>query len=212
MDTTDHDELDQVLRRLASPTTQITPAVEDELASMTIATRRAARPIVRKRAWRLSLTAGIPVVAVFGIGAAAMATGLWAPWAQTPDGTFTYTLPSGMTCEQRVGDLHSENPDIQRAVQEIFATTDVVAESDVAARYERLLTEDSALEYAQATVDSNSGLPGYGTIEDVIYGMAVRTAVNNTVNEELVDRGFFQSDEQYSMSLRGQSLCGEVAP
>lgn len=151
-------------------------------------------------------------MAVFGIGAAAMATGLWAPWAQTPDGTFTYTLPSGMTCEQRVGDLHSENPDIQRAVQEIYATMDVVADSDVAARYERLLTEDSALEYAQATVDSNSGLPGYSTIEDVIYGMAVGTAVNKTVNEELVERGFFRADEQYSMSLRGQSLCGEDTP
>lgn len=212
MDTTDHDELDQVLSRLAAPTTQITPAVEDELASLTIATRRAARPDARKRAWRLSLTAGIPVVAVFGIGAAAMATGLWAPWAQTPDGTFTYTLPSGVTCEQRVGDLHSENPDIQRAVQEIYATMDVVADSDVAARYERLHTEDSALEYAQAMVDSNSGLPGYSTIEDVIYGMAVRTAVNKTVNEELVERGFFQADEQYSMSLRGQSLCGEDIP
>jgi fatty acid desaturase len=83
VDTTDHDELDQVLRRLASPATQITPAVEDELASLTIATRRVARPVARKRAWRLSLTAGIPAVAVFGIGAAAMATGLWAPWAQT---------------------------------------------------------------------------------------------------------------------------------
>lgn len=212
MDTKDHDELDQVLRRLASPTTPITPAVEDELASLTIATMRAARPIARKRAWRLSLTAGIPVVAVFGIGAAAMATGLWAPWAQTPDGTFTYTLPSGVTCEQRVGDLHSENPDIQGAVQEIYATMDVVADSDVAARYERLLTEDSALEYAQATVDSNSGLPGYSTIDDVIYGMAVRGAVGKTVNEELVERGFFQPDEQYSMSLQGQSLCGEDIP
>lgn len=50
MDTRDHDELDQVLRRLAAPTTQITPAVEDELASLTIATRRAARPDARKRA------------------------------------------------------------------------------------------------------------------------------------------------------------------
>ena len=150
-------------------------------------------------------------MAVFGIGAAAMATGLWAPWAQTPDGTFTYTLPSGVSCEQRVGDLHSENPDIQRAVQEIFATTDVVAESDIAARNERLLTEDSALEYAQATVDSNSS-PGYGTIEDVIYGMAVRTAVLETVNEELVERGFQLTDERATMSLRGQSLCGEDIP
>lgn len=211
MDTTDHDELDQVLRRLASPATQITPAVEDELASLTIATRRVARPVARKRAWRLSLTAGIPAVAVFGIGAAAMATGLWAPWAQTPDGTFTYTLPSGVSCEQRVGDLHSENPDIQRAVQEIFATTDVVAESDIAARNEWLLAEDSAIEYAQATVES-SGSPGYGTIEDVIYGMAVRTAVLETVDQKLVERGFQVSDERDSLSLRGQSLCGEDIP
>ena len=211
MDTNDHDELDQVLRRLASPTTQITPAVEDELASLTIVTRRAARPVARKRAWRLSLTAGIPVVAVFGIGAAAMATGLWAPWAQTPDGTYTYTLPSVVTCEQRVGDLHSEDPDIQRAVQEIFDTMDVVAESDVDARYEWLLTQDSALEYAQATVESSSS-PGYSTTEDVVYGTAVRGAVLKTVNEELVERGFFQSDERDTMSLRGQALCGEDIP
>ena len=211
MDTKDRDELDRVLRRLAASTTQITPAVEDELASLTIATRRAASPDARKRAWRLSLTAGIPVVAVFGIGAAAMATGLWEPWAQTPDGTYTYTLPSGVICEERVGDLHSENPDIQRAVQEIFATTDIVAESDVAARYERLLAEDSTLEYAQATIEGSSS-PGYSTIEDVIYGMAVRGAVLYTVDEELVERGFDLSDERNMMSARGQALCGEDIP
>ncbi|PRB09956.1 hypothetical protein [Microbacterium sp. MYb62] len=210
MDTTDHDELDQVLRSLAAPTTQITPAVEDELASLTIATRRAVRPNARQRAWRLALTAGIPVVTVFGIGTAAMATGLWEPWAQTPDGTFTYTLPSGITCENRVGDLRSENPDIQRAVQDIFATMDVVAASDVAARNERLLTEDSARDYAQALVDG--GAPGHSTIEDVIYGMAVRTAVLETVEEELVERGFSPSDERDMLSTRGQWLCGEGTP
>lgn len=211
MDSNEHDELDHVLRRLASPATLITPAVEDELASLTIATQRAARPAPRRRAWRLALSAGIPVVAVFGIGAAAMATGLWAPWALTPDGTFTYTLPSGVRCEQRVGDLQSDDPDIQRAVQEIFATTDVVATSDVAGRNERLLADDSALEYAQATVDS-TGAPGYGTVEDVIYGMAVRSAVLETVDDELVERGFDLSGDGDTVSLRGQALCGEDIP
>lgn len=211
MDTKDHDELDRLLRRLASPTTQVTPAVEDELASLTIATRRASRPVVRKNAWRLSLAAGIPVVAVFGIGAAAMATGLWAPWAQTPDGTFTYTLPSGVICEARVGEIQVENPEIQRALQDIFATTNVVAASDVVARNELLLSEDSALEYARATVEGSSS-SGYGTIEDVIYGMAVRGAVLETLNEELVERGFDVSNKRNMLSLRGQWLCGDDVP
>lgn len=211
MDTRDHDELDQALRHLAFPTTQITPAIEDELASLTIASLRATRPVARKRAWRLSLSAGVPVVAVFGIGTAAMATGLWAPWAQTPDGTFTYTLPSGVVCEQRVGNLHAENPDIQPAVQEIFTTMDVVAESDVTTRNEQLLTEESALEYAQATVDDSES-PGFGTIEDVIYGMALRGAVLETVDQELVQRGFDMSDERNMISAQGQALCGEDIP
>lgn len=211
MDTTDRDELDLALLNVAYPTTQITPAVENELASLTIATLREARPRARKRGWRFVLTAGIPVVAVFGVGAAAVATGLWAPWAQTPDGTFTYTLPSGVRCEERIGNLHAENPDIQSAVQDIFATMDVVADSDVDAWNERLLAADSLHEYAQATVASSSS-PGYRTIEDVIYGMAVSHAVLETVDQELVERGFDLSDERNMISSQGQTLCGEDIP
>lgn len=211
MDIGDDDEIARVLRRLARPTTRITPEVEDELASLTIATLGETVPIARKRAWQFSLTAGLPVLLVFGVGAAAAATGLWVPWAQTPDGSFTYTLPSGVSCEQRVGNLRVDNPDIQRAVQEIFAEMDVVAQSDVAARNERLLAEDSALEYAQATVYSD-GSPGYSTIADVIYGMAVSAAVLETLDEELIARGFDMSDERNMISVEGQVLCGEDIP
>lgn len=212
MGNTDHGELDRTLQRLAHPATPITPLIEDELASLTITTMRESRPIAQRRVWRLSLTAGVSLAAVIGVGAAAAAAGLlWAPWAQTPDGSFTYKLPSGIACEERVGNLHAENPEVQQAVQEIFSSRDVVADSDVAAWNERLLAEDSALAYAEATV-RDSSLPGYSTTADVIYGMAVSRAVMETVDQELVQRGFDTSDERNMISIQGQTLCGEDIP
>ncbi len=205
---TDRDELDRALQQLAHPATPVTPAVEDQLAVLTITTLRESTPRRCRRASQAALIGGISLAAVLGIGATAVATGLWAPWALEPEGSFRYTLPSGVTCEQRVGDLVAENPDVRRAVQEIFASTDVVGTSDIAGWADRLGADDSARQYAEAIV-AQSDTPGTSTIEDVVYGMAVSQAVIETVSDELAARGFDVDDENNLISVQGQSLCGE---
>ena len=194
MATTDQDELDRALRDLAHPASPLTPGVEDELAMLTIATMREGFPR-RQRGWKFALAGGLSVAAVLGIGATAVATGLWAPWATTPDGSYRYTLPSGVTCEGRVGDLYAENPDVRAAVQQIFADTDVVSAADIAGSNSRLQADESAIEYAEVIAEQSDS-PGTTTPADVIYGMAVSQAVTETVNQELEARGFDMFDDR----------------
>lgn len=204
---TDHGELDQALRALAHPATALSPTIEDDLAELTIATMREGYPR-RRRAWRFAVTAGISAVAVLGVGATAVATGLWAPWAMKPDGSYRYALPSGVRCEGRVGDLYAENPEIRVAVQQIFTDIDVVSVADVAGWKDRLAADEPALQYAETTAEQSDS-SGTTTVADVIYGMAVSQAISETVTRELARRGFDMSEERNLISLQGQSLCGE---
>lgn len=210
-ETTEQDLFDQTVRRGAHPATTITSAMEYELAALTIATMHVATPRAQRRAWFVTWVAGISAATVLGAGAAAMAVGLgWLPWAQQPDGTFSYELPSGVRCEGRIGDLQAENPDIEAAVQQVFASIDVVATSDVAEWNRNLLADSSAVEYAQASVDS--GHTAMGNVADQIYGMAVSQAVLETLDDELTLRGFDMSDERNMIAVQGQALCGSDIP
>lgn len=204
----DQDDLDRALRSLARPATTITPAIEDELAKLTITTMREATSSSTSPPWRFAVAGVLSVGAIVGVGAAAVATGLWAPWAQTPDGSFTYVLPSGVTCEERVGDLYADNPDVRSAVQDIFATTDVVAVSDVAGSVAELEADDATVAYAEAALAAGD-VHGMTTTADVIYSMAVSNAVSETVQEQLAARGFDMSEEQNLISFQGQALCGQ---
>jgi hypothetical protein len=178
------------------------------LAALTVSTMRESVPVRRRKAWRVGAVSGVSLLAVLGAGAAAVAAGLWAPWATVPDGSFSYTLPSGVICEERVGDISVENPDVRRALQDIFATTDVMGEADINGWNDRLKAEESALEYAQEVVVADES-PGTTTVADVIYAMAVSRAVMEHVDTELAARGIDTTQDNNMMSLQGQALCGE---
>lgn len=184
------------------------PELEQEIARLTVGTMSAARSRPRRSA--AIIVAGSLAVLFAGGAAAAAATGLWHPWAEEPDGTFQYTLPSGVTCEERVGDIHAANPEVRSAIQEIFRSTDVVARADVGAFEERLRGDDEAVALAERWIDTGSTT--LTSTDDVLAQMATSRAVIDVVMIELEERGFDPEEPENMISARGQAICEGGAP
>lgn len=177
--------------------------LEMELARLTVSTRSAATE--RRRRSATVIAAGGLAVLFAGGAAAAAAAGLWNPWAEDPDGVFHYSLPSGATCEERVGDISVANPDVRTAIQEIFRTTDVVARADVGAFTARLRDDDGAVALAERWIDTGSTT--LTSTEDVLAQMATSRAVLDVVMIELEKRGFDPEEPENLLSARGQAIC-----
>jgi hypothetical protein len=199
------DELDRVLWVAGKTLTPRTTALEAELTGLVVATRsRAARGAAR-RPMRFAAAGALGLVLLGGTAAAA--SGLWAPWATTPDGVFVYVLPSGIECEERVGDITAESPQVRAAVHEIFAEMDVVAAADIDKWRQRLESDPAYVDVAQQWADE--GASGLRTVEDMIAQGAVSRAVMEVVDTELQERGFDPEAPENMASIRGQAMCGE---
>lgn len=68
---------------------------------------------------RAAVLAAAPVLTLGGAGAAAAAVLDWSPWAQQPDVAFTYTLPSGATCAQRLGNVTAADPAVADGIERL---------------------------------------------------------------------------------------------
>jgi hypothetical protein len=199
------DELDRVLQAAGTSLTPRTAVLEEELTGLAVATESKAARGVARRPVRLAAAGALGLVLLGGTAAAA--SGLWAPWATTPDGVFTYVLPSGIQCEERVGDITAENPRVRAAVHEIFAGMDVVAAADVDKWRQRLERDPAYVDVAQQWVDE--GTSDLHTVEDMIAQGAVSQAVMEVVDAELHERGFDPEAPENMTSIRGQWICGE---
>lgn len=199
------DDLDRALHVAGELIAPRTPELEWELARLSVATRERRR---RARSHRVGVIAAAGGVALLlAGGAAAAATGLWQPWAETPDGTFTYVLPSGIECEERVGEITAENPQVREAIQSIFRDTDVVEEADPAQWERRLQGQPEVVELARTRIES--GRTTLPTVDDVIAQMAVSRAVNDVIMTELEERGFDPERPENMIASRGQAICTE---
>jgi hypothetical protein len=132
---------------------------------------------------RAAVVAGVAVLAVTGAGAAAAVAQHWAPGE--PVGVFTYPLPSGAVCEERVGDLDAE-PAVVDAAVAFFASHDVLAEADVAGEIARMRADDD-LEHVLADGSVVSAVYGtsYYYSPDLEYQLAVTRSVNDLLTAEL---------------------------
>lgn len=199
------DELDRALQGAGELIAPRTPELEWELARLAVATRTRRR---RARSHRVGVIAAAGGVALLlAGGAAAAATGLWQPWAETPDGTFTYVLPGGIECEERVGEITAENPEVRAAIQSIFRDVDVVAKAEPAQWERRLQGQPEAVEIARTWIES--GRTTLPTVDDVIAQMAMSRAVNDVVASELEERGFDPGRSENMIESRGQAICTE---
>ena len=205
----DDDRGDRALAAAGALIAPRSPELERELVRLTARTKSAARSRGRRRSGVVATT-GTLVLLFAGGAAAAAATGLWHPWAEEPDGTFQYTLPSGATCEERVGDIHAGNPDVRSAIQEIFRSTDVVARADVGTFEERLRGDDGAVALAERWIETGSTT--LTSTDDVLTQMATSRAVIDVVMIELDERGFDPEEPENMISVRGQAICDGGMP
>lgn len=123
-------------------------------------------------------------------GAAAAAGGLWtAPWAQHPITSITYTLPSGTTCAQRIGDLHIADPRAQALIRDWLASAPLDDLIDVPSALAQIRSEPDTW-----TRNDGQAVPvGYGTRHydpDYEYDSAVWRAISTAISAKLTDAGF----------------------
>ncbi len=200
------DRLDELLSSSAPRTPLAENATRPALEQMAAAAAAAARP----RPPRRLLAAGIALA--LGLGGAGVATAAastlleWQPWAEDPVLAYTYTLPSGAQCEERIGLLETEgeDPDLLTVADEVFRTTDVMSLVDVEATILVMRTEDHRF----VNEDGTEEPAGYGTEHysaDHEYASAVSRAVNEVLVDELAARGFDRDD--ISLGYSGEAHC-----
>lgn len=163
------DPLDLLLNSSAPDTAD--PDLSDEFAAMVAAARLEVRPV--RRLPRYVATGALVGILLGGAGAAAAVTlGDWSPWAQHPDYSYTYTLPSGVRCEARLGNVSGSDAELVGAMKEYLASVDVLEIADVDAAIAVLRARE---EFADA---------------DAEYQLAVDMAVTTVLFEEMERQGF----------------------
>lgn len=202
-----YDRLDELLDQSSPRTTAITPDVTQELHHLVGETRAVSRG---RRRWSRPVVAGLATVLVIGGGtAAAAASGMWTlPWAASDSiASFTYTLPSGIECEQRVGGVTGTVPAVIEATEAFYRDTDI----------EALLTPDaiqSAIDRQRSgesihVLDDGTRVPGgYGTEfynADSEYMTAVINVVFTAMDDDLARQGLAGVDNE--ASLQSEPNC-----
>ena len=124
------DHLDELLDRSSPRTTPVTTDVADEITRLQAATAATVGNSPRRHLWRPVAAGFAALLLVGGVAtAAAAATGQWAlPWAPNDAvASFSYTLPSGGECEQRIGGVGGMKSDEIAAVESFYRHADFKA-------------------------------------------------------------------------------------
>jgi hypothetical protein len=211
------DAMTRMLTASAPRTIALTPAVEDELARMSVAARTDTKPAAsRKRLTpRVAAVALAGVLVLGGAGAAAAATGGWwsSWWAAEPDGVAHYTLPSGTQCEHRIGGLMigMRYEHIREFARDWYATADLDA-----------IVADGVDEHIAAAradmdrwfwADDGTRQPAwYGTEHypspDQEYLDAAQQSISAALNDALEDSDL---DLTIAPEGRGLEISGEIS-
>jgi len=201
--TPEPDMLDDLLASSAPRTSTLTPELEHELVAMSVDAEYEARPAGRLRRMPRAAVVGIAAVLVLGgAGAAAAATlSDWAPWATTPDASFTFTLPSGAVCEQRYGNVKGTD-EVTQAIREYMKQVDVLQLADIDAELQRARADENV----QVNADGSQEPGGYGTPyynADSEYLQAVMQATSKVITTELDRQGI----DYEGSSWEGEAHC-----
>ncbi len=206
-DLDERDPLDDLLAASAPRLAELDAELRDATIALTVAAEREARPAGVLRRMPRPVVVGVAAALLLGgAGAAAAATAQdWVPWAQTPDAAYTYTLPSGAVCEQRMGHVQSSDEDVNQAVRDYVARVDLLALADVDAALETLRGGEST----QQLPDGSSAPGGDGTdySADSEYSDALSLAIGELIRDELERQGFDLDDPDLNLSYEGQAFC-----
>ncbi|MBF0816340.1 hypothetical protein E4U02_07945 [Microbacterium paludicola] len=198
---TETDELDALLAG-ADPTSRADGDVRAELERMSETPRRGR---LRRFPPRAAVATVAAVLVLGGGTAAAAATGAlgWQPWAEDPDAAWTYTVPSGATCELRVGNLTGAEPEVAAAVREFYATHDVLTDEAIAAVIEERRAGQHSITVGAEEVDVAWDDPRIYDADDE-YTAAVHRVASEAMWEHLEAEGIALGPDG---SYEGESHC-----
>ena len=176
------------------------------------ASSTAQREVRNSRPNRRGLFVGVALSSVLlaGAGVAVAAEVIeWPDWAADPTGAYTFVLPSGVSCEAKLGNVltyNGERRDELRAdLKDWFEHTDIVAEvTPVVADF---IEESRAGRNLVKLDDGTEVEGGYGTEyynADLEYEMAFNHALNALVYEEVARLGY---PDDLLMSHESASFC-----
>jgi hypothetical protein len=191
------------------PAAELSAAVAD-LVGRTRGGGRAARPQRRRR----TIVAGATVafLAVGGAAAAATAIGGWVnPWAAKPQAALSFVLPSGTRCEERIGDLHIDDPEANAMIHHWLAghTLDQVADVDAALVAVRA-KGDTWHRKDGTKVEVGYGTPYYDA--DYEYAAAVSRAIATAVTGKLAEAGYRGADYRWGGEVRCEGGVDPTTP
>ncbi|MFL2002195.1 MULTISPECIES: hypothetical protein [unclassified Microbacterium] len=217
------DPMDDLLNRTAPPPIESGSALGRDLRMVSREARRHARhttvPGPRTRPARVALGAGLAVLLVAGAGTAVAATTFdWAPWAQDPDISYPFALPSGRDCEARVQMLVvtsiDENGRIETAYDETvadhFRAFDAIGASDVEESITEVLNRKGSGSMIVIHPDGQiSDMPETpeGPTQDDVYAAAVDDALGDALRTEAVAYGL--TEDQWNSN---EVILCEAAP
>lgn len=199
-------DLDDRLREAAPPLEHV-PDLQPAIVDLVAATRltRPRRRVGRRGVLIGTTTAGIVLAGT--AAAAALGIGGWTTlWGKDPDGAIGFTLPSGVECEYRIGNLSSTSPE---RTDELRAwlddhTLDQVA--DIDATLKDMRAEDQTHIRDDGTeVEVGYGTPYYDA--NVEYFDAVNRAVNTAIADRAEETGILK--EGGSLGLAGELRCAD---
>lgn len=207
--TPDREHLDELLDLSKPSTADITPAVATEIEHLRTASRSRSTRVLRRR-WFRPVVAGLAGAIVLGGAAtAAAAAGLWTnPWAQNPATSFTFTLPSGAVCEQRIGNVSGLEPDQVATIESVFAGMDIDGLLSPAAVADVIAERRAQGPGVYVNDDGTTEDSGYGTQhynEDEEYWTAVWDVVTTAFYDEADRAGI--STEGTDLTFSGEANC-----
>lgn len=157
---------------------------------------------------RLAVAFGLVVLLTGGAGAAVAAGGFnWLPWAQDPDVSYPFTLPSGRECEIRLvlQEIEPEG-DWDAFVEDVGS---IVVDPVNVERWVTTIRKDPQTAIQVLNTDGQLEDPTIGTepTEDDRYATANYVALSEQLGQASVDAGI-----ELWWSSDAQMLCEAVAP
>ncbi len=189
----DHDDgttMSALLERSA-PATPFADAVADDTLRQAV---RGARRGLRRR-WTRRLTpraVALGTVIALGLGGAGVATAAsisgWQSWAQSPDYTTHFTLPSGAHCEYRLV-VRGGDPAEVASIRDYLRTADLIGQANIYAELQRQAGHDVSVVGDDGKVDRTARATEVESADE-IYLTAVEGAIQSVVWDEVAGRGF----------------------
>lgn len=204
------DSIDDLLDQSSPPSTPETEDVRTEIALLHVQAEALSGTRQSPR-WVRPAVAGFAAIALIGgVATAAAATGQWTlPWAAGDAvASFTFTGPSGVQCEQRIGGVAGMEPHEVAAVENFYRTVDFDAllspekiEQTIASRREPggglWVNPDGSTE------PSGIGTDHYNADEE--YQMAVWDVVVTALDADLARQGIDGIDT--GLTFQGEYIC-----